>query len=97
LVGAPRGGQASQPGLPADRHHIAGLYSGIFTVNEAASLAAIVSLGFAAARESLSLANLYQALCETAVVVGMLYFILIGSAVFAILSVSPTFPSVWSS
>ncbi|MBK3746148.1 TRAP transporter large permease subunit, partial [Paraburkholderia aspalathi] len=60
----------------------AGLYSGVFTVNEAASLAAVVSLLFAVARKSLTLSNFYKALWETAVVVGMLYFILIGAAVF---------------
>jgi C4-dicarboxylate transporter DctM subunit len=60
----------------------AGLYSGIFTLNEAASVAAVVSFIFALMRKSLTRHTLVDGLKETAVVVGMLYFILIGSSIF---------------
>lgn len=60
----------------------AGLYSGIFTLNEAASVAAVVSFVFALVRGALSPKNLVDALREAAVVVGMLYFVLIGSSIF---------------
>jgi C4-dicarboxylate transporter DctM subunit len=60
----------------------AGLYSGVFTLNEAASVAAVVSFGFAWTRNALSLRSLVEGLRETAVVVGMLYFILIGTSIF---------------
>ena len=59
-----------------------GLYSGIFTLNEAASVAAVVSFAFAWLRGAISIRTLSEGLRDTAVVVGMLYFILIGSAVF---------------
>lgn len=60
-----------------------GLYSGVFTVNEAASLAAVVSVIFALLRRKLTLANMQHAFAETAIAVGMLYFVLIGAAIFA--------------
>lgn len=60
----------------------AGLYSGVFTLNEAASVAAVVSFVFAWIRGAISFKTLKESLRETAVVVGMLYFILVGSAVF---------------
>ena len=59
-----------------------GLYSGLFTLNEAASVAAVVSVIFAWMRGACSRANIVSSLTETAVVVGMLYFILIGSSIF---------------
>ncbi len=60
----------------------AGLYSGIFTVNEAASVAAIVSFFFALWRRALTWQNLRQSAITTASIVGMIYFVLIGSSVF---------------
>lgn len=59
-----------------------GLYSGIFTVNEAASVAAVVSFVFALMRGTLSAKNLTIGLRDTALTAGMIYFVLIGSAVF---------------
>nr|WP_283817958.1 TRAP transporter large permease [Bradyrhizobium jicamae] len=60
----------------------AGLYSGIFTVNEAASVAAVVSCAFAFLRGTLSRNNLVASLRETALIAGMIYFVLIGSSIF---------------
>ncbi|MGN7871141.1 TRAP transporter large permease [Paracoccus sp. 22332] len=60
----------------------AGLYSGIFTVNEAASVAAVVSFLFALIRRTLTLENLTDGAMATAAVAGMIYFVLIGSSVF---------------
>lgn len=59
-----------------------GLYSGIFTLNEAASVAAVVSFLFAWIRGGITSRALVQGLRETAVIVGMLYFMLMGSAIF---------------
>lgn len=59
-----------------------GLYSGIFTVNEAASVAAVLSFVAAAARGRLNLRNIRDGLCETASATAMLYVILIGAFVF---------------
>jgi tripartite ATP-independent transporter DctM subunit len=60
----------------------AGLYSGIFTVNEAASVAAVVSFVFAFMRGTVTPGNLVTSLRDTALVAGMIYFVLIGSSVF---------------
>lgn len=60
----------------------AGLYSGIFTVNEAASVAAVVSFVFALIRRTISRKNFVTGLRDTAVIAGMIYFVLIGSSVF---------------
>jgi C4-dicarboxylate transporter, DctM subunit len=59
-----------------------GLYSGIFTVNEAASVAAVLSLGLAVGRRRLSWRAFVQSLQQAAGASVMLYFILIGAAVF---------------
>ena len=60
-----------------------GLYSGIFTVNEAASVAAVLSLAAAIVRCKLSLANLAAGLREAGSATAMLYMILIGAFVFS--------------
>ena len=59
-----------------------GLYSGVFTVNEAASVAAVLSLVFAIARRRLSWKSFITALQTTAGSAIMLYMILIGASVF---------------
>jgi tripartite ATP-independent transporter DctM subunit len=59
-----------------------GLYSGIFTVNEAASVAAVVSFVFALLRGTINRGNFVTSLRDTALVAGMIYFVLIGSSVF---------------
>jgi len=60
----------------------AGLYSGVFTVNEAASVAAVVSFVFALMRRTITLNNLATGLKDTALIAGMIYFVLIGSSIF---------------
>jgi len=59
-----------------------GLYSGIFTVNEAASVAAVVSFIFALVRRTITPRNFVVGLRDTALIAGMIYFVLIGSAIF---------------
>lgn len=59
-----------------------GLYSGIFTVNEAASVAAVLSFLFALLRGRLTWKRLVEGLRESASATAMLYVILIGAFVF---------------
>jgi C4-dicarboxylate transporter DctM subunit len=59
-----------------------GLYSGIFTVNEAASVAAVVSFVFALIRRTVTRENFITGLRGTAMIAGMIYFVLIGSSIF---------------
>lgn len=59
-----------------------GLYSGIFTVNEAASVAAVLALGCTVLRRRLTWANLFDGLRESASATAMLYMILVGALVF---------------
>ena len=59
-----------------------GLYSGIFTVSEAASVAAVVSFVFALMRRTITPDNFARGLRDTALTAGMIYFVLIGSSVF---------------
>lgn len=60
----------------------AGLYSGVFTVNEAASVAAVLSLVFALARRRLNRKVLWTGLRDTATATAMIYMIIIGASVF---------------
>lgn len=60
-----------------------GLYSGIFTVNEAASVAAVLSFLCALARGRVSWSSFFSGLREAASATGMLYVILIGAFVFS--------------
>jgi len=59
-----------------------GLYSGVFTVNEAASVAAVLSLAFGLARRRLNWPAVWLGLRETASATAMLYVIIIGATVF---------------
>ncbi len=59
-----------------------GLYSGIFTVNEASSVAAVASFVFALIRRTITLEKLVVGFKNTAVIAGMIYFVLIGSSIF---------------
>lgn len=59
-----------------------GLYSGVFTVNEAASVAAVLSLVFALARKRLSWDALWFGMKETASTTAMIYVVIIGATVF---------------
>src|SRR5258708_26873513 len=70
----------------------AGLYSGVFTVNEAASVAAVVSFAFALMRRTITPGNLVSSLRETALIAGMIYFVLIGSADFTFFISPPKIP-----
>lgn len=60
----------------------AGLYSGVFTVNEAASVAAVLSLVFAIARGRLDRAALWTGLRESAASTAMIYVIIMGASIF---------------
>ena len=59
-----------------------GLYSGIFTVTEAASVAAVLSLVFALARGRLDWSTLWQGLRESAATTGMIYVMIMGALIF---------------
>jgi C4-dicarboxylate transporter DctM subunit len=59
-----------------------GLYSGIFTVSEAASVAAVVSFVFALMRRTITRRNFVTGMRDTALIAGMIYFVLIGSSIF---------------
>jgi C4-dicarboxylate transporter DctM subunit len=59
-----------------------GLYSGIFTVTEAASVAAVLSLLFALARRRLNWTTLWQGLRESAAATGMIYVMIMGALIF---------------
>ena len=59
-----------------------GLYSGVFTVTEAASVAAVLSLLFALARGRLNWTTLLQGLRESAAATGMIYVMIMGALIF---------------
>jgi C4-dicarboxylate transporter, DctM subunit len=61
----------------------AGLYSGVFTVNEAASVAAILSFLCALLRRRMTWNSFFTGVREAASATGMLYIILIGAFVFS--------------
>ncbi len=60
-----------------------GLYSGVFTVNEAASVAAVLALLFALLRGRLDWPSVWLGLRETASATAMIYTIIIGASVFS--------------
>ena len=59
-----------------------GLYSGVFTVNEAASVAAVLSFAFALWRGRMDRGSLWQGMRESASATAMIYVIIIGASVF---------------
>jgi len=59
-----------------------GLYSGVFTVNEAASAAAILALLFALIRRRLTWARMLTGMYEAATVTAMLYMVLMAAPIF---------------
>ena len=59
-----------------------GLYSGVFTVTEAASVAAVLSLLFALARGRLNWMTLWQGLRDSAAATGMIYVMIMGALIF---------------
>jgi tripartite ATP-independent transporter DctM subunit len=60
-----------------------GLYSGVFTVNEAASVAAVTSLVFAVLRGRMNTRSFLTGLQQTAGIVIMIYIIVIGANIFS--------------
>ncbi|WP_440995832.1 TRAP transporter large permease [Arhodomonas sp. SL1] len=61
---------------------IGGIYAGLFSPTEAAAVGAAGAFLFAAARRQLSWQTLLAGIRETAVTSGMIFFILIGAALF---------------
>lgn len=59
-----------------------GIYAGIVTVDEAAALGLLLTLGFAVVRKRLTRENLMRELVDAAGNVGMVYLILIGAKIF---------------
>lgn len=60
-----------------------GIYSGLFTVNEAAAVGAALAFFFAAARKRLTRKLFYSTLVESASTTGMIYMMLIGANVLS--------------
>jgi C4-dicarboxylate transporter DctM subunit len=60
-----------------------GLYSGIFTINEGASVAALLSIAAAFIRRRLSIKQFFEALLEASSVTVMLFVILFGAYTFS--------------
>ena len=61
---------------------IGGIYSGIFTVNEAAAFGAVLSFIFALGRRKLTRKLFWESLIGTANTTAMIYIIIIGAGVF---------------
>ncbi|MDP8162506.1 TRAP transporter large permease [Pasteurella skyensis] len=61
-----------------------GIYKGIVTVDEAAALGLLLTLGFAIFRKQLTKEKLISTLIDSAGNVGMVYLILIGAKIFSI-------------
>lgn len=59
-----------------------GLYSGVFTVNEAAAVGVLVAALFAIGRRALNRENLMRMVGETASNTAMIYVIIIGASIF---------------
>ena len=59
-----------------------GIYSGIFTVNEAASVGAALAIIFAWARGRLNRTSFFKSLKETAASTALIYLIIIGANIF---------------
>ncbi len=60
-----------------------GIYSGIFTVNEAAAVGAAVAIAFTAMRGRLSKSLFFENLKETAAGTALIYLIIIGASIFS--------------
>ena len=71
-----------------------GIYGGIFTVNEAAALGAILSFLIALLRRKMTVPIFWEALTSTAVTTGMIYLILLGSNIFNYFIVVSHLPDV---
>jgi tripartite ATP-independent transporter DctM subunit len=62
---------------------IGGIYAGVFTVNEAAAVGALLTMGHALWRRRLGLAALADALLQTVRTTAMVFLILIGAHIFS--------------
>lgn len=71
-----------------------GIYTGIFTVNEAAAIGAVLAFVCAAARKRLTRSTLYRTLVETASTTGMIYMMLIGANVLSYFVTASRLPEV---
>ena len=60
-----------------------GIYGGVFTITEAAALGAVMSFIFAIAGRSMSMADLWEALADTAKNTAMVYVAALGALVFS--------------
>lgn len=60
-----------------------GIYSGIFTINEAAAVGAAVAIAFTAFRKRLSKRLFFDNLKETAASTALIYLIIIGASIFS--------------
>ena len=72
----------------------AGIYSGIFTVNEAAAIGTVLAFGFAVGRRRLTRRILYRTLVNTASTTGMIYMMLIGANVLSYFVTASRLPEV---
>jgi len=71
-----------------------GIYGGVFTVTEAASLGVILALLFAFLRRTITKKMFWQILADTAATTAMIYTIMIGSSVFNYFIVLSHLPDV---
>lgn len=72
---------------------IGGIYSGIFTVNEAAAFGAVLSFIFALGRRKLTRKLFWESLIGTANTTAMIYIIIIGAGVFTYFMTLTRMPS----
>ncbi|MSP97686.1 MAG: TRAP transporter large permease subunit [Betaproteobacteria bacterium] len=71
-----------------------GIYAGVFTVNEAAAIGAVLSFMCAVARKRLSWEAFYRTLVDTASTTGMIYMMLIGANVLSYFVTASRLPEV---
>ena len=71
-----------------------GIYGGVFTVTEAASLGAIVSFLLALIRRKMTIRLFWKALTDTATTTAMIYTIIIGASIFNYFIVLSHMPEV---
>lgn len=71
-----------------------GIYGGVFTVTEAASLGAIVSFLLAIVRRKMTVRLFWEALTDTATTTAMIYTIIIGASIFNYFIVLSHMPEV---
>ena len=71
-----------------------GIYTGVFTVNEAAAIGAVLAFLCAAVRRRLTRRTLYRTLVDTASTTGMIYMMLIGANVLSYFVTASRLPEV---